>query len=315
MQLVTANSNTPAIPSNVQQFIADSRSENTKRAYRSDWNKFSEYCEGLGLVALPAEPATVARYIADIASVAKVSTIDRRVASISTAHKLAGHSSPCGSELVLSTLKGIKRTLTVAQTKKQPVRVRNLRAGLESLGNTPSDVRNRALLLIGYAGGFRRSELVALDMADIQSVPEGLIVTVRKSKTDQQGEGLRKGIPYGSNPITCPVRAFAAWVQLANLTSGPVFTQVRKGGVLTSERLTDRTVANVIKAMAPAMGLSPADVSGHSMRAGFVTDAYACGAPEAAIMATTGHKSHAIMQGYRREANIFGLNAAAMVGL
>ncbi len=314
-QIATVNSNSPAIPANVAAFVADSRAENTKRAYRSDWAAFSGYCSGLGLVALPAAPDTVARYIADMAGVAKVSTISRRVASISTAHKIAGLPSPCKSELVLSTLKGIKRSLTVAQVKKQPVRVRNLRAGFETLGNSPADIRNRALILIGYAGGFRRSELVALNMADIERAPEGLIITVRRSKTDQQGQGLRKGIPYGSNPATCPVRAFGAWADLVGETDGAIFRRIRKGGVLTSERLTDKTVADVIKAMAPAMGLVAADVSGHSMRSGFVTDAYASGAPEAAIMATTGHRSHAVMQGYRREANIFKQNAAAMVGL
>lgn len=303
------------LPSNVSAFIKDSRADNTRRAYRSDWVGFESWCNGKGLVALPAAPSTVAGYIADLAATAKASTIGRKVASISTAHKMAGHLSPCASELVLSTLKGIRRTLTVATVKKAPVRVANLRVCFGAMGNRAPDVRNRALLLIGYAGGFRRSELVALDGSDVEETSEGLVVTVRRSKTDQTGAGHRKGIPYGGNPATCPVRALKAWLALSKGCKGPLFTRIGKGGRLTDQRLTAQSVALIVKQLAPSMGLDPETVGGHSMRAGFVTDAYAAGAPEAAIMATTGHRSHAVMVGYRREANLFKQNAAAMVGL
>jgi len=296
-------------------FIRDSRSESTKRAYRSDWVGFETWCNGRGLVALPATPGTVADYVASLAQTAKASTIGRKVASISTAHKMAGHLSPCASEIVLSTLKGIRRTLTVATVKKTPVRVANLRACFETASTDPAGIRNRALLLIGYAGAFRRSELVGLDLADVERTHEGIIITLRRSKTDQTGEGHRKGIPYGSNPGTCPVRALVAWLDLVNATDGPVFSRIRKGGQMTRERLSDKSVADIVKSLAPAMGLDPTKVGGHSMRAGFVTDAYGVGASEASIMATTGHKSTTVMVGYRREANLFRQNAAAMVGL
>jgi site-specific recombinase XerD len=313
-ELATLDIAPVSIPANVAAFVEGSRSENTKRAYRADWAGFQTYCDANGVNALPAMPTTVAGYIADMAATSKASTISRRVASISTAHKMAGYPSPCSSELVLSTLKGIRRTLTVATTKKAPVRIANLRAGLQTLGASPSDLRNRALLLIGYAGGFRRSELVALDLCDVREVADGLEVMVRRSKTDQTGQGHKKGIPYGSNPATCPVRAFKAWRAFLG-ASGPVFVRIRKGEKVSGERLTAQVVGLVVKELAPAMGLDADAVGGHSMRAGFVTDAYSVGAPEAAIMATTGHKSHAVMVGYRREANLFRQNAAAMVGM
>jgi site-specific recombinase XerD len=303
------------ISARVEELVRNSRSENTQRAYRSDWAGFTAFCDARGLQSMPATDQTVAEYVAELGETCRASTIGRKVASISTAHKMAGYVTPCGGALVLSTLRGIRREKTVSVRKVAPVRVANLRAAFDGPAVDPADVRNRALVLIGYAGGFRRSELVALDLSDIEKAKDGLIITLRKSKTDQTGLGHRKGIPYGGNPATCPVRALLAWLELVGQTAGPVFRRIRKGGNITAERLTDKTVSDVVKSLAPAMGLDAATVGGHSMRAGFVTDAYAVGAPEAAIMATTGHRSHAVMTGYRREANLFKQNAAAMVGL
>lgn len=303
------------MPENVAAYVRDSRSENTKRAYRSDWAAFAAYCKQQALEPLPAEPMTVAAFIAGLPEFSKASTIARKVASISSAHKMAGLPSPCQSEIVLSTLKGIRRSLTVAPRKVSPVRVAHLRTCFQSPETSPTALRDRALVLLGYAGGFRRSELVALDFVDVERTMDGFIVTVRRSKTDQSGAGHRKGIPYGSNADTCPVRALAAWLEKVGESTGPIFRPISKSGRILTGRLTDKSVSLIVKKLAPAMGIDPAKASGHSMRAGFVTDAYAAGAPEAAIMATTGHRSHAVMSGYRREANLFRQNAASMVGL
>ena len=319
MNIIPANTSSittarPLSPE-VEALMRNSRASATLRAYRSDWAGFEAFCSAIGVQALPAVPSTVAEYVAHLSATCKASTIGRKVASISTAHKTAGYTSPCTNETVLATLKGMRREKTVVTRKVAPVRVANLRAAFEVVASDPTDIRNRALLLIGYAGGFRRSELVGLDLSDIEKTNEGLVVTLRRSKTDQAGAGHRKGIPYGSNPSTCPVRALGAWLALLGETTGPVFRRIRKGAKITGDRLSDQSVCLIVKEMAPALGLDAASVGGHSMRAGFVTDAYAVGAPEAAIMATTGHKSHAVMTGYRREGNLFRQNAAAMVGL
>lgn len=296
-------------------YIESSRSEATKRAYRSDWAGFARWCASQVLEAMPADPITVARYLSAHGGALKPSSLQRKLASISIAHKSAGYASPCSSEIVQSVLRGIRRTHGSAQTKKVPVRVADLRKGLESLGSTPIAIRDRALVLLGYAGGFRRAELAALAASDVQEVPEGLIVTVRRSKTDQEGHGHRKAIPYGSRMETCPVRALRAWREAAGIGGGPLFRRVLKGGRLTGEPITPKAVSIVVKRLAPAMGLDADAVGGHSLRAGLVTDAFAAGVPEAVIMEQTGHRSHQVMAGYRREANLFKQNAAAAVGL
>jgi len=299
----------------VARMVENSRAENTKRAYLSDWATFSGWCSARGVSAMPATPSTVASFVADAATTRKASTVGRYVASISTAHKMAGHPSPCHHELVRSTLRGMRRELGTAQRKAQPVRIKNIRAALESFDGSPKCVRDRALVLLGFAGAFRRSELVALDRADVELTTDGLVVTVRRSKTDQEAAGTRKAIPYGANPSTCPVRAVLAWFELLGAFTGPVFRPVDKAGRVADTRLSDKAVCLVLKNLAANMGLDAAQVSGHSLRAGMVTDAFAVGVSEAVIMNQTGHRSCAVMAGYRREANLFAQNAAAALGL
>jgi integrase len=286
-----------------QEYVRSSKSEATLKAYRSDWADFTGWCGEHAVQILPASPETVALYLTNLAGDKKISTIQRRVASITAAHKAAGHESPAKTELVRTVLQGIKRTHGAPQSKKTPVRVKNLRQAAEALTTRPIDIRDRAVLLVGYAGGFRRSELAAIDWEQIESTDEGLIITVLRSKTDQEGEGQRKALPYGSRSDTCPVKALSDWVETAAIEGGPIFRRVTKSGKVLPERITDRTIAQIIKKHA------------HSLRAGLVTDGFAAGVPEAVIMEQTGHRSHAVMTGYRREAELFKQNVAASVGL
>lgn len=296
-----------------REYIDASRSDATRRAYASDWADFVAWCSQEQLGALPAAPGAVARYLADLAGKRKASTLQRRAASIAAAHRAASQPDPTKTEAVRAVLRGIRRVHGSAQTKKAPVRVSHLRVGLPEAGGGVQALRDRALLLLGYAGAFRRSELCGLNYEDIEQAPEGLVATVRRSKTDQEGRGLRKAIPYGAREDTCPARAVLAWMEASG--PGPLFRPVSKKGKISPKRLGARSVALIVKRHAAAMGLDSSKVSAHSLRAGLVTDGFAAGVPEAVIMEQTGHRSHAVMAGYRREANLFRQNVAASVGL
>jgi integrase len=303
------------ISEQARDFLRAAKSANTLRAYRSDWEDFSTWCNSHGVPFLPAEADTVALYVSDLASTAKPSTIGRRLSAISVAHQAAGHSSPTRSLLVRDTFAGIRRTVGTAQDKKSPVRVNHLREAAGQLGDSLQEVRDKAVVLFGYAGAFRRSELVALNVEDVKFSIEGAKVTLRRSKTDQEGKGTVKGIGYGSKSSTCPVRALQAWIGAAGITSGPIFRAVNKGGKVSPTRLSDKAVSLIVKRIAPKLGLDSEDVSGHSLRAGFVTDQYAKGTAETVIMHHTGHKSRTVMAGYRREADLFAVNYTAVAGL
>ena len=292
--------------------------DSTKKAYRLDWSDFLSWCLTRGAQALPASPAAVGAYIAHLAGQGrKPSTIRRRLASISVAHKAAGQPSPTGDYGVRKTLDGIEREEGAPQRRVSPVRARNIRKGVQDLGPGVKGSRDRALLLIGYAGAFRRSEIVSLKASDLRFQEEGVLVTLRRSKTDQKGEGHAKAIGYGSNLETCPVRSLKAWMQLAGLEGeDPLFPPIKKGGaVMKGQAMTDRAVALILKSLAESMGLEKGDVSGHSLRAGFATDGYAAGLPEAVIAEQTGHRSRQILGIYRREADRFAVNCSAKVGL
>lgn len=176
-------------------------------------------------------------------------------------------------------------------------------------------VRDRALLLIGFAGGFRRSELVALDVADIVVTRDGLVVTIRRSKTDQEGEGRKIGVPYGSNPITCPVRALQDLLQQCGYSEGPLFRPINRHGNMASIRLSGAAVADVVKRYIEAAGLDASDFSGHSLRSGLATSAAMAGASERSIMDQTGHRSLNMVRRYIRDGSLFRENAVTMVGL
>ena len=258
----------------------------------------------------------VGLYLTDRAAVLKPSTLSRRLAAISVAHRQAGHHLDTRAPQVRDVLTGIRRSKTkegVTTTKKTAALSDDLRAMVGTLPETPAGRRDRALLLLGFSGAFRRSELVALDRADIAIRKEGLAVTIRRSKTDQEGAGRSVAICYGSDPATCPVRAVTAWLALVG--DGPVFRAVGKSGRIGAERLSDKAVALVVKRSAEAAGRDPAAYAGHSLRSGFATTAARNGAGEAAIMRQTGHRSLTVLRGYIREGGLFTDTAAAKLGL
>jgi site-specific recombinase XerD len=305
----------PEIAADARDYLAASRAENTTRVYRTGWAQFTAWCDEHGVVALPASAETVACYLADLARTAKPSTIDARLAAVSAAHRAAGHYSPTKAEAVRLVRRGVRRTLGTAQRQVRPVTVSDLRTMVQGLGTDPPGCRDRALLLLGFAGALRRSELVGLDVADVTEGTDGLTTRLRRSKTDQEGVGRTVGIPYGSNPATCPVRAWRAWLEVSGVTEGPAFRPVDRHGHIAETRLSGQAVALVLKRHAARAGLDPGEVAGHSLRAGLATSAAAAGVPERVIAEQTGHKGTAMLRRYIREGSLFRENAASAVGL
>lgn len=264
---------------------------------------------------LYALPDTVAFYLADRSQTHKVSTLQRRLATITEAHRAAGHESPNRSAQVRLVWAGIRREKGTAQAHKKPALTKHIRAMAEHLPDSLLGVRDRALLLLGFAGAMRRSELVGLDITDVALTDDGLVVSIRKSKTDQVREGRKIGIPFGSNEATCPVRAVLAWIEEAEIEEGPLFRSVNKHGHLMETRLSDRAVAEVVKRSLVAAGKSALGFAAHSLRAGLITQAAMAGVSERAIQDQSGHKSLAVMRRYIRDGSLFRENAAAKVGL
>lgn len=299
-----------------KSYAAAARAENTRRAYASDVGAFASWCSAKGLCSLPADGPTVALYLAHMADEGlSVATIGRALVAISQAHKLAGHDSPRAHRAVRETFAGIRRTLGTAQRGKAPMMPEAIRSAAAAGRDDVLGARDRALLACGFAGAFRRSELVSLDVADLDFRAEGLAVTLRRSKTDQEGAGRIVALPYGSNLDTCPVRALRGWLDAAGITAGPVFRGVNRHGRVSGERLSDRAVALIVKAAAERAGLDAASYSGHSLRAGLATAAAKAGRSERAIMRQTGHRSERMVRRYIRDASLFDDNAAGGIGL
>lgn len=271
------------IGTEARNYIAASRSANTIRSYRVGWDQFTAWCDRHGMDSLPARPETVALFVADLASSVKPATIDARLAAISAAHRADGHDSPTKAEAVRLVRRGVRRKVGTAQRQAQPVSVPDLRQMVDGLGDDAASHRDRALLLIGFAGALRRSELVDLDAADIEEGPDGLTVHLRRSKSDQEGQGRPVGVPFGANPNTCPVRAWRAWLDVSGITDGPVFRPVTRHGHIGTTRLTDQSVAHIVKRHALRAGLDPQKVAGHSLRAGLATAAAKAGVSELSI--------------------------------
>ena len=240
----------------------------------------------------------------------KVSTLSLALAAISQAHQMAGHESPRSSTAVREAFKGIRRTHGSAPDQKAPVLNAQLRTMMERMPATLLGARDRALLLVGFSGAFRRSELVALEVADLAFTSEGLTVTLRKSKTDQESQGRKIGLPYQSTSATCPVRATQTWLELAGISEGAVFRSVNRHGQLGA-RLGGQDVARVVKRVAEAAGFDPKPFAGHSLRAGLATSAAKAGKAAHSIMKQTGHRSIAMVQRYIRDAELYTDNAAA----
>jgi integrase len=298
-------------------FLAAAKAASTRRAYRADWDHFEIWCRRHSLPPLPAMPETVALYITDLAASHKPATLRRRLTVISRTHQAAGHTSPASMQqaLVSETLKGIRRTQGTAQSGKRPFYTEQVRAMIRALPENLQGVRDRALLLIGFAGGFRRSELAELTVEDIAVEKDGLVVSLRRSKTDQEGHGRKVALPYGSNPETCPVRAYRDWLEAARLGQGAVFREIDRHGRLEPRPLHKDSIGMIVKRTAARIGLDAAEYGGHSLRAGMATQAYLNGANELAIMQQTGHRSLATVRKYIREGSLFRDNPAAKLGL
>ncbi|MBK1837481.1 tyrosine-type recombinase/integrase [Azospirillum sp. YIM B02556] len=296
-------------------YVAMARSPNTLRAYAADLRDFERYCRRRGEAVLPATSQTVAAYLAFLADQGRrVATLKRRLAAISQAHQLAGFPSLTADAHVRSVFKGIRRHHGSAPSPKAPIMIEDLRAMVAALPDRPRGTRNRALLLLGFAGGFRRSELNDLTRADVEFCRDGLIVTLRRSKTDQEGEGRRVAIPYGSLPQTCPVRALRDWLSTAGIAEGAIFRAVTRQGFIRRP-MTTQSVALIVKQAAKGAGLDPRRFAGHSLRAGLCTSAARAGVSDRAIMNQTGHRSAATLRRYIRDGNLFTDNAAARLGL
>jgi len=296
-------------------YAARSRAASTIKAYRSDWRAFTAWCDRHGLVSLPAEPVTVALYLTDAVRTLHTSTLRRRLSSIAMAHQAAGEANPCDDERVKTTWSGIRRTRGTSQHGKDPVLVADLRVMIHALPDSLAGCRDACLLLLGFAAALRRSELVALSVEDLTETPEGLIVKVRQSKTDQEGSGREIGVPHGTNPSTCPVRALRAWRESSRIASGPLFRSIDRHGRLGESALSGRAVALIVKRASDAAGLDPTRFAGHSLRSGMATSAARAGAREAEIMSQTGHKSLTVLRRYIRRGSLFNENAASKLGL
>jgi len=298
-----------------EDYFHAAQSANTRRAYASDWRHFESWCLAAGQGSLPASPETVVLYLSALADTTKVSTLTRRVSAISQAHQTAGFQTPTQHIAVRKLMAGIRRRKGSMQTGKRPVLTHELKMIVARLSpERLLDVRDRALLLLGFAGAFRRSELVSLDIQDLSWSQEGLVVTLRQSKTDPEGYGRKIGIPHGSTPSTCPVRAVKVWTEALGADSGPLFRRIDRHERIGA-RLTAQSVALVLKKRAAQAGLEPAQLAGHSLRAGLATAAAAAGVSERVIMAQTGHRSLPVLRRYIREGSLFLENAAARVGL
>lgn len=295
-------------------FARAAHADETVRGYAVDWRDWARWASANAVQALPADPGDVAVYVAYAARSKAVATLHRRLAAIAAAHRAAGQADPTKDGRVKAVLRGIGRTKTHARRQKTPLVVEAMRHVLSQLDYLPRGRRDRALLLIGWGAALRRSEIVALDIADVEIADEGLVVRVRRSKTDQLGRGVAIGIPHSKDPHYDAVRAWLDWRQVMLADRGAVFRPVTRSGYPLERRLQPREVARIVKRVAARAGLQ-GDYSGHSLRAGFATAAAAAGASERAIMAQTRHQSVTVMRGYIRPASIWIENAAAIAAL
>ena len=294
--------------------LQSSKSNNTIRAYRSDFNDFGLFCVQNGFKSLPSEPKIVSLYLTHLSTRdIKMSTLKRRLVSIGVIHKLKGHYLDTKHPIIIENIMGIKRRKGVKQKGKKPLLINNLKILINVIDELNKDeiikFRDRSIILMGFAGGFRRNEIVSLDYEDLDFVAEGVKINIKRSKTDQFGEGSVKALPYFENPKYCPVLSLKKWLEITKINLGPLFRRFSKGSKLSEYRLTDQTVALLIKKYLQLSGIDSRDYSGHSLRSGFATSAAESGAEERSIMAMTGHKSSEMVRRYIKEANLFKNNA------
>ena len=294
--------------------LQSSKAKNTIRAYKSDFKDFGLFCTQNGFKSLPSEPKIISLYLTQLSTKdVKISTIKRRLVSIGVIHKLKGHYLDTKHPLILENLMGIKRRKGSIQNGKKPLLINNLKRLIDAIDQQKKEqikiFRDRTIILIGFSGGFRRNEIVSLDYDDLDFVEEGLKINVKRSKTDQFGEGSIKGLPYFDNSQYCPVLSIKKWIEISKINSGALFRRFTKGSNLSEKRLTDQTVALLIKEYLDLAGINSKNYSGHSLRSGFATTAAEAGAEERTIMAMTGHKSTEMVRRYIKDANLFKNNA------
>ncbi len=294
--------------------LKSSKANNTIRAYRSDFKDFGAFCLKNGFKPLPSEPKTVSLYLTHLSiKDAKMSTLRRRLVAIGMIHKLKGHYLDTKHPAIIENLMGIMRKKGNYQKGKKPILISQLKAIVDVIDKEKKQeikkIRDKTIILLGFGGGFRRAELVAIDYEDLEFVREGVKVMIRRSKTDQFGEGMLKALPYFSNQKYCPVLHLKKWIELSKIKSGPLFRKFNKGFSLNSNRLSDQTVALLLKDYLTVAGIENKNYSGHSLRSGFATASAESGADERSIMAMTGHKTTQMVRRYIKEANLFKNNA------
>ena len=294
--------------------LQSSKANNTVRAYKSDFNDFGVFCAQNGFKSLPSEPKIVSLYLTHLSTKdAKISTLKRRLVSIGVIHKLKGHYLDTKHPSIIENIMGIKRRKGSIQKAKKPILINSLKLIINAIDKENNQeikkFRDRSIILIGFSGGFRRNEIVSLDNDDLDFVSEGVKINIKRSKTDQFGEGFTKALPYFDSSQYCPVMSLKNWLDISKVTSGPVFRRFLKGSKLSENRLTDQTVAILIKEYLNLAGINSKNYSGHSLRSGFATSAAESGVEERNIMAMTGHKSTEMVRRYIKEANLFKNNA------
>ncbi len=281
--------------------LRQSKSSNTLRAYQSDYKDFAAFCAKNGFSSMPSEPKILALYLTKLSSTCKFSTLKRRLASISVVHKLKGHYIDTKHPLIIENLLGIKRVKGSIQRAKKPILIKELKLIVKAINESKEKyirkLRDKTIFLVGFSGGFRRSELVSIDYEDIEFVSEGVKIFIKRSKTDQSGEGMTKAIPYFDNEDFCPVKSLRLWITQSNINFGKIFN------------ISDKSVALIIKKYANLAGLNSEKYAGHSLRSGFATTTAESGAEERNIMAMTGHKTTQMVRRYIKEANLFKNNA------
>ena len=300
--------------------LQSSKASNTVRAYKSDFSDFGLFCAQNGFKSLPSEPKVVSLYLTHLSTKdAKMSTLKRRLVSIGVIHKLKGHYLDTKHPSIIENIMGIKRRKGSFQKAKKPILINSLKLIINAIDQQNKQeikkFRDRSIILIGFSGGFRRNEIVSLDYDDLDFVTEGLKINLRRSKTDQFGEGFTKALPYFDTSQYCPVISLKNWLDISKITSGPVFRRFLKGSKLSENRLTDQTVAILIKEYLNLAGINSKNYSGHSLRSGFATSAAESGVEERNIMAMTGHKSTEMVRRYIKEANLFKNNALNKIKL
>ena len=291
----------------LHRLLSSSLSAGTQRAYAADLRHFRASDRDI-----PCSAHSLAEYLADLAATHATATIQRRLAAVGKAHRALGHDDPCKAEIVRATMSGIRRSKGMAQQEVQALQRDSLFAVLERMGDRPIDIRDRALLLVGFAGAFRRSELVGFDYGDVEHVGRGIVLHLRRSKTDQTGQGRKIAIPHGRTRW-CPVRHLADWLTIAGIEQGPLFRSIDRHGHISPNRLSGDAIAVIIKRRVEAAGFDPVTFSGHSLRAGLATSAAMAGASPWKIRQQTGHKSDAMLARYIRSSDLFADNAAGVV--